>query len=134
MSALRYEVPTLDDLKMLTETSFGFTPCTWQLNSALSQLQKKDVFTISPTGSGKTLTFWIPMLCNDDRITIIITPLNILGDKNENDVCAMGISAMNLTATTATDQVFKDIEDLRYQVISVSPERILQDQHFWMLW
>jgi superfamily II DNA helicase RecQ len=107
MSALQYEVPAFDDLKKLVETSFGFTPCTWQLDSALSQLQKKDVFTISPTGSGKTLTFWIPMLCNDGGVTIIITPLNILGDKNETEVHAMGISAVNLTATTATDEVFK---------------------------
>ncbi|KAG1718624.1 hypothetical protein EDB19DRAFT_1649981 [Suillus lakei] len=108
MSALQYEVPTLDDLKKLAETSFGFTPCTWQLNSALSQLQKKDVFTISPTGSSKTLTFWILMFCDDNRITIIITPLNILGDKNKNDVHAMGtISAVNLTVTTVMDQVFK---------------------------
>ncbi|KAG1848875.1 hypothetical protein F4604DRAFT_1973383 [Suillus subluteus] len=109
MSALRYEVPTLDDLKKLIETSIGLTPCVWQLHSALSQLERKDVFTISPTGSSKTLTFWIPMLCNDGGITIIVTPLNILGDKNENEVRAMGISAVNLTAATATDQLFKVI-------------------------
>ncbi|KAG2048353.1 hypothetical protein BDR06DRAFT_840522, partial [Suillus hirtellus] len=60
------------------------------------------VFTISPMGSGKTLTFWIPMLCIDGGVTIIITPLNILSDKNKTKVHAMGISAMNLTATTAT--------------------------------
>ncbi|KAG1839244.1 hypothetical protein F4604DRAFT_1940881 [Suillus subluteus] len=114
MSALQYKVLTFNNLKKLVETSFGFTPCTWQLDSAPSQLEKKDVFTISPTGSGKTLTFWILMLCNDGGITIIVTPLNILGAKNESEVCAMGFNAVNLTAATATDKVFKDIENLKY--------------------
>ncbi|KAH7919783.1 P-loop containing nucleoside triphosphate hydrolase protein, partial [Leucogyrophana mollusca] len=94
------------------------------------QLQKKDVFTISPTGSGKTMTFWIPMLFNDDGIMIIITPLKLLGEKNEAEAQSFGMTAINLTADTATDQVFNDIQELKYQVIAVSPEHILKDSRF----
>ncbi|KAE9396182.1 hypothetical protein BT96DRAFT_761579, partial [Gymnopus androsaceus JB14] len=61
---------------------FGFHPCIPQLLSAWHQLQGKTVFMIAPTGFGKTLTFWIPLFASNDRILIIVTPLNILGDKN----------------------------------------------------
>ncbi|KAH7918225.1 P-loop containing nucleoside triphosphate hydrolase protein [Leucogyrophana mollusca] len=106
------------------------SPCLWQLRSACAQLEKKDVITISPTGSGKTMTFWIPMLFNDNGIMIIITPLRILGEKNEAEAQMYGMTAINLTAETATDQVFKDIQELKYRVIVVSPERILTDGRF----
>ncbi|KAG1793785.1 hypothetical protein EV424DRAFT_1335765, partial [Suillus variegatus] len=56
----------------------------------------KDVVTISPTGSGKTLTFWIPLLLNVGGVIIIVTPLNILGEKNQKEAEALGFSAINL--------------------------------------
>ncbi|KAG2124336.1 hypothetical protein BD769DRAFT_1301431, partial [Suillus cothurnatus] len=49
------------------QEKFGLSPCTWQLQSAQYQLElldNKDVVTISPIGSGKTLIFWIPLLFN----------------------------------------------------------------------
>ncbi|KAG2335653.1 P-loop containing nucleoside triphosphate hydrolase protein, partial [Suillus weaverae] len=98
------------------------------------QLNSKDVITISPTGSGKTLTFWIPLLFNAGGIIIIVTPLNILGEKNQKEAEALGFPAINLCKETASDQVFKDIEKLQYRVITVSPERLLSDSRFHALW
>ncbi|KAG1894466.1 P-loop containing nucleoside triphosphate hydrolase protein [Suillus fuscotomentosus] len=112
----------------------GLTPCTWQLQSAHNQLENKDVFTISPTGSGKTLTFWIPLLFNNGGITIIITPLNILSEKNQDEANAYGFPTLDICAETATDKAFKDIEKLKYRVLVVSPERVLQDARFKKLW
>jgi superfamily II DNA helicase RecQ len=94
-------------MKQIVQEKFGLSPCTWQLQSARYQLDNKDVITISPTGSGKTLTFWIPLLFNAGRIIIIVTPLNILGEKNQKEAEAYGFSAINLCKDTATDQVFK---------------------------
>ncbi|ETW75969.1 hypothetical protein HETIRDRAFT_53821, partial [Heterobasidion irregulare TC 32-1] len=37
------------------------------------------------TGSGKTLTFWM-LLLFASRIQIIVTPLNILGKQNKDDL------------------------------------------------
>ncbi|KAF9222327.1 hypothetical protein BS17DRAFT_767951 [Gyrodon lividus] len=102
----------------------------WQIQSAHAQLERKDVITVSPTGSGKTMMFWIPMLFNASGIMIIITPLNILGEKTEVEGNLFGIPAVNLTAKTATDKIFKEIEAFKYQIIAVSPERILKDPHF----
>ncbi|KAH9011524.1 hypothetical protein EDB83DRAFT_2530245 [Lactarius deliciosus] len=64
-------------------------------------------------GSGKTLTFWIPLLFNEDGITIVITPLIVLGEKNVNELLDVSIAAINLTTTSASDETFKWSGDFR---------------------
>ena len=58
-------------MRITTQEKFGLTPCTWQLQSAQYQLEKRDVVMILPTGFDKTLTFWIPLLFNTDGIIVI---------------------------------------------------------------
>lgn len=67
----------------------------------------KDVICISATGSGKTLTFWLPLLARGDGIQIIVTPLNILGTQSVNALAKVGINAIAITAETATPKNFK---------------------------
>ncbi|KAG2124813.1 P-loop containing nucleoside triphosphate hydrolase protein [Suillus clintonianus] len=118
MSPRRFDVPSFVNMKQTVQEKFGLSPCTWQLQAAQYQLNSKDVITISPTGSGKTLTFWIPLLFNAGGIIIIVTPLNILGEKNQKEAEALGFPAINLCKETASDQAFKDIEKLKYHVIT----------------
>ncbi|KAH9023948.1 P-loop containing nucleoside triphosphate hydrolase protein [Lactarius pseudohatsudake] len=113
---------------------FGFVPCTWQLEAALTQLGRRDLVTLAPTGSGKTLTFWIPLLFNEDGITIVITPLIVLGEKNVKELLDVSIAAINLTTDSTSNETFKDIESLKYRVVITSPERILNDWRFLDLW
>jgi superfamily II DNA helicase RecQ len=70
-------------------------------------LQQKDCITISPTGSGKTLTFWMPLLFNDNGIIIVVTALNILGEKNIAELEKLSISTANITGKSATNELFK---------------------------
>jgi ATP-dependent helicase YprA (DUF1998 family) len=49
--------PSLDQMREVVNGRFGFTPCAWQLEAALTQLRQQDLVTLAPTGSGKTLTF-----------------------------------------------------------------------------
>ncbi|KAG1730876.1 P-loop containing nucleoside triphosphate hydrolase protein [Suillus lakei] len=98
------------------------------------QLKKRDVVTLSPTGSGKMLTFWIPLLFNNGSIMILITPLTILGDKNVMELQQVNIPVVNLSAATATDATFEDIASQKFCVVIVSPKRILSDHHFDTLW
>ncbi|KAG2123871.1 P-loop containing nucleoside triphosphate hydrolase protein [Suillus clintonianus] len=130
MSALKFVVPEMLDMQHVVEEIFGFTPCKWQLQSAQEQLKRNDVFTISSTGSGKTLCFWIPLLFNDNGVMILITPLNILGDKNVDETRVANIPAITLNATTATDEAYKDIANFKYRAIIISPERARTDQRF----
>ncbi|KAG2134983.1 P-loop containing nucleoside triphosphate hydrolase protein, partial [Suillus cothurnatus] len=55
-------------------------------------------------------------------------------EKNRDEANGYGFPALDLCAETATDEAFKDIEKLKYRVLAVSPERILQDARFKKLW
>lgn len=120
MSGLKFTVPTLDELCCTVQNSFGVQPCTFQAHSALAQLkQRLDCITISPTGSGQTFTFWIPLLFNDG-IIIIFTALNILSEKNVAELEKLGISAANVTGESATDELFKVLSLYSTGFISLS--------------
>ncbi|KAH9010896.1 P-loop containing nucleoside triphosphate hydrolase protein [Lactarius pseudohatsudake] len=111
---------------------FGFFPCTWQLEAALTQLKQIDLVTLAPMGSGKTLTFWMPLLFNGNGITIVITPLIVLGDKYVTKLSAVSIPAINLASEL--DDTYEDIESLKYRIIITSPEHVLNDRRFLALW
>jgi superfamily II DNA helicase RecQ len=98
---------TLEAMRQAVNNRFGFSPCTWQLEAALTQLERRDLITLAPTGSGKTLTFWIPLLFNGDGIIIVVTPLVVLGDKNIAELSDVFIPAINLTTESALDDTFK---------------------------
>jgi ATP-dependent helicase YprA (DUF1998 family) len=74
---------TADKIRLLVERKLGKRPCWFQIRIALMIYQKKDVIATAATGSGKTLSFWIPILMaledGKDVTEFIITPLNILG-------------------------------------------------------
>ncbi|KAF8155192.1 hypothetical protein K438DRAFT_1460404, partial [Mycena galopus ATCC 62051] len=60
---------------------FGYQPCLWQIKVVEAILKRNgDVVCISTTGSGKTLTFWLPLLFKTDGIQLVITPLNDIED------------------------------------------------------
>ena len=101
------DLPSLDEMRETIKERFGFYPCTWQLKAALTQLEQKDLLTLAPTGSGKTLTFWIPLLFNGNGITIVVTPLIVLGEKNVAELKLVSILAINLTTSSATDKTYK---------------------------
>ena len=87
---------------------FGVEPCVWQIQVALSFLAgEKHVVSISRTGSGKTMTFWIPVILNPDGILIVVVPLNTLGNQNFDQLTRAGISSIVLTAETASPDNFK---------------------------
>ena len=107
MSGLNYAVPSLDYMDDVVEAMISYRACTFQLKSSHLHLQKKNVFTFAPTGAGKTLTFWILLIFNDNGIQILVTPLNILGDKNAQEIAdLLSITAVNVTSATATDELF----------------------------
>ncbi|KAJ3476844.1 hypothetical protein NLI96_g10880 [Meripilus lineatus] len=119
------EIPTLSDIRKKTIEKLGRRPCLWQLKIAQAILKReKDVVCIAGTGSGKTLTFWMPLLFRDG-IQIVITPLNILGAQNVEELKSRGIPAISISAETATLQNLKDVESGKYRVVVINPEKAL---------
>lgn len=82
MSSLQYGIPDASMIKDMVGVNYNVRPCMFQVHAAVEQLRQRDVITIAPTGTGKTLTFWIPLLFTGCGISIIITALNGLGDQN----------------------------------------------------
>jgi len=60
---------------------FGFMPCLWQICIICAILTGDNMITIAKTGSGKSMTYWMPVLFIKYGISIIVTPLKLLGSQ-----------------------------------------------------
>lgn len=97
-----------ENLREKTIKALGHNPCHWQSSVVKAILGKdKDVILTAATGSGKTLTFWMPLLALEGGIQIVCTPLNLLGTVNVASLVKRGIPAISVTAETATPANFR---------------------------
>lgn len=102
------DLPTVDEIREKTLRLLGRRPCLWQCKVTLSLLRgDRDIVCVSGTGSGKTLTFWMPLLFRPQGIQVVITPLNVLGGQNAKELARLGISAITICAKTATKKNFQ---------------------------
>ncbi|KAH9855607.1 P-loop containing nucleoside triphosphate hydrolase protein [Lenzites betulinus] len=100
-------------IRGLVEKRFGKRPCLFQIRVARAIRERQnDVVAVAATGSGKTLSFWIPLLMaiedGEDKIAIVVTPLNLLGKQNTDILAEAGVTG-------------------RYQVLVLGPEIIMQE-------
>jgi superfamily II DNA/RNA helicase len=73
---LRHTMPDDDEeVQRLVEEALGVRPCLWQIKVVRKILVLDDVITIAATGSGKSLTYWMPLLFVKHRIVVLVTPL-----------------------------------------------------------
>lgn len=105
-------VPSCLEIQTLTEEKLTLRPCVWQALSCQTLLQRRNLVSVSPTGSGKTLTFWMLFLYRPmsvKRVTILICPIQLLGNQHQQaaELQTLGIETINLTIETATAQAFK---------------------------
>ncbi|KAG0693550.1 hypothetical protein DFH29DRAFT_1007206 [Suillus ampliporus] len=128
MSALQYDIPDDATIKATVETRYNIRPCNFQVQSAVEQLKRKDVITIAPTGAGKTLMFWIPLLFTGNAVMVVITALNGLGDQNVKELNKLSLTCINITGENVSDELFKEIENLCYRVVIISPELVISDK------
>src|ERR1700678_2586420 len=65
------------DVQDLVQKRFNKRPCYFQIKVAQALYAEKDVVACAPTGAGKTLTFWIPILMaleeGEDKMSIVVT-------------------------------------------------------------
>src|SRR6267154_5366199 len=105
-------IPSSLEIRQKTWEILGYRPCLWQICivAAILKYDKaacKAIVAIAATGSGKTLTFWMPLLFKKDGIQIVITPLNILRKQNVASLAAMGIEGVTVIAENTNRQTFK---------------------------
>jgi len=96
-----------EEVQRQVQEVFGFQPCLWQILVVRAVLTGEDVITVAPTGSGKSLTYWIPLLYIKHGITVVVTPLKLLGVQFVEMLGGKGISAISITAANATNELFE---------------------------
>ena len=104
---------TVQEIQNLVQGKFRKRPCWYQVKTALALYAGKDVIGCAPTGARKTLSFWIPLLMaredgrDSDVMTIVVTPLNLLGKQNEALLEKVGISAIAVSMKNANTETWK---------------------------
>jgi len=102
---------SVKDIRDLVQEKFEKRPCWMQVKIALALYAGKDVIGCAATGAGKTLSFWIPLLMaledGLDKMTIVVTPLNLLGKQNVQVLEKAGLSAVAISCENANPETFK---------------------------
>jgi len=76
MPGCLHTMPEFDeDVSIWVEQVFGFCPCLWQIHIVHAILNGDGVINIAPTGSGKSLTYWMPLVFIKHGITVVVTSL-----------------------------------------------------------
>ena len=110
MPGLPHSMPDNDEeVQKHVQEVFGFCPCLWQIRVVRAILAGDDVITIAPTGSGKSLTYWMPILYIKHGITVVVTTLKLLGGQFVDVLLGKGVSAVSITAANATNELFEVI-------------------------
>ncbi|KAF8228481.1 P-loop containing nucleoside triphosphate hydrolase protein, partial [Tricholoma matsutake] len=116
------------------EERTGTRPCIWQIKVVCKVLEGNNIITITATGSGKTFTYWMVLLYVKHSIVLLVTPLRLLGTQFVDVLTRNHLKAVSMMAANATNALFKEVAARIYQLIIVSPELLLNDKRFKLLW
>ncbi|KIJ96062.1 hypothetical protein K443DRAFT_10882 [Laccaria amethystina LaAM-08-1] len=67
-------------------------------------------------------------------MTIVVTPLNLLGKQNEALLEKAGISAIAVSMKNANTETWKDMEKGKYNVVIINPETLMGNDEVEKLW
>ena len=72
------------------------TVCLWQIKVVCKILVQDDVIMIAATGSGKSLTYWMPVIFVKHGIVVLVTLLKLLGKQFKNVLVKNAVSAISV--------------------------------------
>ncbi|MEA1914462.1 MAG: ATP-dependent DNA helicase RecQ, partial [Campylobacterota bacterium] len=92
-------------------------------------LDKKDLLTILPTGSGKSLIYQLPTMMMDG-VTVVISPLIALMQDQVTALQVNGISAQMISSQNSNEQnneVLGQLQNNQLKFLYVAPERFTSE-------
>mgnify|MGYP001271131026 FL=1 len=98
----------------------------------LSILDNKNVLTVMPTGSGKSLLYQLPALLFDG-LTLVISPLISLMKDQVDELNQLGIEARSLNSSHSpaeNNNTINLIKNNKLKILYIAPERLLQPRTF----
>jgi ATP-dependent DNA helicase RecQ len=90
-----------------------------------AQMEGRDVLAVAPTGSGKSLSYWVPAILGDG-LTIVVSPLIALMKDQVDRLTTHGVSATFVNSTLNSTEQRDRLEAAtrgEYQLLYVAPER-----------
>ncbi len=91
-----------------------------------AMLARRDVLSVAPTGSGKSISYWVPAVV-DGGLTLVVSPLIALMKDQVDRLTDRGVAA---TFVNSSVQPFEQRERLRralggeYRLLFLAPERL----------
>lgn len=117
----------MDDKYSVLKKNFGYTSFREGQGRVIDAiLSGKDVVSIMPTGSGKSLCYQIPALMTDG-LTLVISPLISLMKDQVNALTSAGVDAAYINSSLTPLQTGRVLENAgagKYQILYVAPERL----------
>ncbi|KAF8585053.1 hypothetical protein K439DRAFT_1344519 [Ramaria rubella] len=97
----------------------------WQLQVMIALRKGQDVILSAGTGSGKMLTFILPLIVDLCTVSITISPLKQLHNTHALDLSKLGIQMAAINQDTPTDpQFWQKVENRYFQHFVVLPDQL----------
>ncbi|KAF8595259.1 P-loop containing nucleoside triphosphate hydrolase protein [Ceratobasidium sp. AG-I] len=107
----------------------GFQPREFQVQAAQAILDGSDVVVHAGTGSGKTLIFAAPHYVLENKVSIVISPLILLQQDQQDRMRKMGLTAIALNKEVHVEpNTWDDIAQGKYEIVLLSPEMALHSE------
>jgi ATP-dependent DNA helicase RecQ len=97
-----------------------------QADVVAAMLAGRDVMSVAPTGSGKSISYWVPAVV-DGRLTLVVSPLIALMKDQVDRLTDRGVAA---TFVNSSVEPFEQRERIKralggeYRLLFVAPERL----------
>lgn len=121
-----------ENASQICHDTFGYNPKLEQLDVVRKIALGRDCILVAGTGWGKTLVYFLPLELWKDRITLIITPLRVLGDEQQQKLAALNISSINVKEGEAVS--VDELAAGKYRAVFMSPEVIFKSRRLEKLW
>ncbi|MGH7903887.1 MAG: DEAD/DEAH box helicase, partial [Candidatus Dormibacteraceae bacterium] len=118
--------PTGGALRVLRDvfSLAGFRP--GQADVVAAQLAGRDVLSVAPTGSGKSVSYWVPALVQEG-LTVVVSPLISLMKDQVDRLQALGVAATFVNSSLDRPEQWRRLQDAaagRTRLLYVAPERL----------